>query len=53
MVQIMPDICRENLFHTSKCKCLSLDVGIELSICEENRHLSLAQIQTLTSFETA
>ena len=31
--------CREKVFHTNKCKCMSLNVGIELPVCERNRHV--------------
>ena len=31
--------CTENFFRTNKCKRVSINVGIELSICEENGNL--------------
>ena len=38
--------CKEKLFHTNKCKCMSLNVGIELPIYEGNG-LAQFQIQVL------
>ena len=30
--------CRENCFHTKKCYCMFLNVGLDLPICEWNEH---------------
>ena len=39
LVQIMLIIVGKSFFHTNKCKCMSLNVRIEVPICERNGHV--------------
>ena len=39
IVKIMLIIEEKSFFHTNKCKCMSVNVEIELPICEENGHV--------------
>ena len=39
VVKTLLTIVEKSFFHTNKCKCVSLNVRIELPICEVNGHV--------------
>ena len=52
LVKIMITIIVNSFFTQINCKCMPLNVGIKLFICEENEHFfPCAQLKTQTCFE--